>query len=405
LNVTIPAELVREERQKAVRTLAGRLKLPGFRAGKIPAHVVEQRFGPSLNREMVDRVVGEAYREALKVQDLQPISEGEVETVDYEPDRPLTFSISFDVRPEIELSRLGGFVVERPRAEVGDEDVGRVFERLREQNGSWMPAPEGQPAPGDQVSVTVRRLDGDHEEGDEAEAQEYELVLGAGDAIPDVESAIYTLAPGEEGEFTVSFPDDFPNEARRGQQERLRIVVRERRTRALPELDDAFARSVGDFEDLDTLRARVREDLEKEAREQAEATVRGRLLDFLMESNPFDVPSTMVERYLDSVMGDGEDADPERFQRARAQFRPEAARAVKRILLIERVAATQGLEATDDDLDARVEELAARNDAPPSEVYARLQKSGRLEQLEREITERKVFDFLTSQSEITEPRT
>jgi trigger factor len=403
LRVTIPADLVQRERAEVARTLAGRLKLPGFRAGKIPARVVEQRFGPALNREMVDRVVGEAYREALRAQDLHPISEGEVETLDYEPDQPLSFAISFDVRPEIELSRLGGFAVERPSAEVGDTEVDKVLERLREQNGSWSPPVEGHPVAGDLVAITAKRLDG--EDGEDAEPREYDLVLGEGDAIPDVESAIYTLTPGEEGEFTVAFPDDFPNEERQGQQERLLVTLRERKTRILPELDDAFARSIGDFEDLETLRARVREDLEKEAREQAEATVRGRLLDFLLEANPFEVPSTMVDRYLDSVLGDGEGADPERLEQARTRFRPEADRAVKRILLIERIAATQSLQATDDEIDARIEEIAARNDSPPAEVYARLQKSGRIEQLEQEITERKVFDFLSSTSDIQDART
>jgi trigger factor len=399
LEVTIPADLVKRERDEVARSLATRLKLPGFRAGKVPARVLEKRFGQALDREVMDRVVGKAYREALKVQDLHPISEGEVEKVDYEPDQPLSFSISFDVQPQIELSRLGGFAVERPTVTVGDEEVDQVLERLREQNGSWAPAVEGTPDPGDLVSISVYRLEGGETVD---EPQDYDLTLGEGDAIPDVESAIQTLAPGEDGEFVVTFPDDFPNEARRGQEEHLRIRLRERQIRELPELDDALARTVGDFESLDELRARVREDLEKEARQQSESVVRGRLLDFIIEANAFDVPDTMVERYLDSVLGDGKDADPERFQRARAEVRGEAERAVKRILLIERIAETQGLRATDDEIDERVEEIATSNDASPAEVYARLQKSGRLEQLEGEITERKVFDFLMSKSEIVD---
>jgi trigger factor len=399
LEVTIPADLVKREREEVARSLATRLKLPGFRAGKVPARVLEKRFGQALDREVMDRVVGEAYREALKAQDLHPISEGEVEKVDYEPDQPLSFSISFDVQPQIELSRLGGFAVERPAATVGDDEVEKVLARLREQNGSWAPVEDGKPEPGDLVSISVYRLE-DGETIDEPQA--YDLTLGEGDAIPDVETAIQTLAPGEEGEFVVTFPDDFPNEARRGHEEHLRIRVRERKIRELPELDDALAKSVGEFESLDELRTRIREDLEKEARQQSEGVVRGRLLDLIVEANSFDVPDTMVERYLDSVLGDGKGADPERFQRARAEVRGEAERAVKRILLIERIAETQNLRATDDEIDERVEEIAASNDTSPAEVYARLQKSGRLEQLEGEITERKVFDFLMSKSKIVD---
>jgi trigger factor len=280
---------------------------------------------------------------------------------------------------------------------VRDEDVDRVIQRLREQHGTWNPVAEGRPETGDLVSIAVTRLDVGEAE---REVQEYDLVLGEGDAIPDVEAALHTLAPGEEGEFTVTFPDDFPNEARRGQQEHLLIRVRERKARDLPAADDDFARSLGDFESVDALVARVREDLQKEAVEQAEGAVRGQLLDYLIEANPFEVPATMVDRYLDSVVGDGADADAERVKEVRERIRPEAERAVKRILLVERVADTQGLRASEDELDQRVEEIAARTGASAAEVYARLQKSGRLEQLEREITENKVFDFLRSKSEL-----
>ncbi|MEQ9569491.1 MAG: trigger factor, partial [Longimicrobiales bacterium] len=309
LAVTVPADIVRAEREKIARTLASRVRLPGFRAGRIPASVMEKRFGAALNQEMVDRLVGDAYREALRLRELSPISEGEVEKLDYEPDHDLTFTISFDVSPRIEFARLGGFSVERPRATVEDADIDQVLQRLRDQNGTWAPVEEGRPVAGDMVSVSVTRLT---EEGeDDEEPRPYDLVLGEGDAIPDVESAIYTLAVGEEGEFDVTFPDDFPSEERRGQQEHLRILLRERKERQLPELDDAFARSLGEFEDLDALKSRIREDLEKEADQQAEGAVRGQLLNAVIEANPFEVPASMVDRYLDSVLGNTEGADPE----------------------------------------------------------------------------------------------
>ena len=399
LAVTIPAEIVRTEREKIARTLASKVRLPGFRAGRIPASVMEKRFGSTLNQEMVDRVVGDAYREALRASDLTPISQGEIEDLNYETDQDLSFKISFDVQPDIAFSRLGGFGLERPVARVEDADVDRVLERLREQNGAWAPEEEGRPTAGDMVSVAVTRLMGEDEPED---ARPYDLVLGEGDAIPDVEAAIYTLAVGEEGEFDVAFPDDFPNEERRGQSERLGIQLVARKTRQLPDLDDAFASSLGDFETLAALTARIREDLTKEAADQAEGAVRTQLLNAIIEANPFEVPASMVGRYLDSVLGNAEGADPERLAEARTQLAPEAQRAVQRILVIERVAEQHQLAATDDELDARVEDIAAQNDSSPSEVYARLQKSGRLEQLEREITEKKVFDHLEALSTITD---
>jgi trigger factor len=275
--------------------------------------------------------------------------------------------------------------------------VEQVVERLREQQSTFTPVEEGKPEAGDLASVTVQRLEEDEPSG---EPHEYDLVLGEGDAIPDVESAIYTLEPGETDDFTVRFPDDFPNEERRGQEQHLRITLRARKARELPEVDDAFARSVGEFEDVETLRARIREDLEQEAAQQTEGAVRGQIMQNLLDANPFEVPESMVERYMESVMGDTEGVDEEKLAEAREQIRPEAERAVKRILLVDRIAETQDLRADEDALDARIEEIAERNDTTPSQVYAQLQKSGRLEALEREMTEQQVFEFLKSKSEI-----
>lgn len=398
LSVTVPASLVAEEEQKAAAQLAGRVKMKGFRAGKVPKAMVASRFGGALRREALDKLINEAYRQALAVEDLRPISDGELEEVSYEPQQDLVFAISFDVQPQIDLARLGGFAVERPQATVTDDHVGEILQNLQEQNGAWKPAEGGAPGDKDMVSVHIRRLDGEVED----EGKDYEFVLGEGQAIPEIEDAIRTLEPGGSGEFTVHFPDDFPDEARRGQAERIALRLEGRKVLDLPPLDDDLARQVGDFESLDVLKERIREDLVRDAAEQAEAVVRGRLLDFLIESNPFDVPRSMVERYADSVIGEQQGMSPERMEEVKESIRPEAERAVKRLLIIDRVAQTQDLQATEDDLDARVQEIAEKNDTAPEKVYAAFQKSGRLEAMEREIMERKVFDFLKGQSEITE---
>ncbi|MDT8368124.1 MAG: trigger factor [Longimicrobiales bacterium] len=397
LKVTVPAEVVAAERRKITARVARQVKLPGFRAGHTPASVVEKRFGTAVNRELVDQMVSDAYQAALDQVEERPISEGEVEDITWQPDEDLRFEISFDVRPDIELTRLSGFKVERPSSEVGEDELQRVIERLREEHGAWRPVEEGRPEAGDLVSITATQLKGG--EPDE-EPQEYDLTLGRGDAIEDVESALHTLAVGESGDFTVTFPDDFPNEARRGESQELRLEIRARKVRDLPEVDDAFAASLGDFESFDALRSRIREDLEKEAASQAESIVRGQLLDAIIDANPFDVPISMVERYLNQVLGEGEGADPERFRQARESVRGEAERAVRRMMVIERVATHESLRATDDQIDARVQEIADANDTTPARVYAQLQQEGALERIEHEITERQVFDWLLQHSEV-----
>jgi len=398
MSVTVPASVVRQEEQRAAKKLASKARMKGFRKGRVPARVIESRFGGALRREALDRLIGEAYRHALAVERLRPISEGEVEDLRYEPDEDLSFSITFDVQPVIDLQRLGGFAVERSIPAVTAEHVEGVLARIQEQNGVWRPVEEGAPEDGDLVSVKLIKLEGD----EEADAREYDIVIGQGDAIPDIEAAIKTLDPGRTGDFEISFPEDFPDESRRGEAGRVRVTLQGRRKLEVPELKDDFARQVGPFESLDQLRSKVREDVEREAAQRAEAVVRGRLLDFVIEANPFEVPVSMVDRYASGIIGDGKEIPEDRLREIREQLRPEAERAVKRILVVERIAETQNLAAGEDEIDARVEEIAAANDSTAAQVYASLQKAGRLESLERELTERKVFDFLKEQSQITD---
>ena len=398
MSVTVPSGMVSSERRRLTGELAARVKLPGFRKGHVPSSVVEKRFGDSLSREALDKLIGAAYREALSQQELSPISEGEVGNVQYEPDRDLTFSISFDVRPEIELSRLGGFKVERPPIEGLDNRLEEVLGRLREERGTWQPVDDGRPEDGELVGVEIQRI----EDGEAGEVQPYELVLGQGDAIPDIEKAIKSLEVEGSGEFVVRFPDDFPNEERRGREEQLLVRLKSRQGLEVPELDADFAKSLGDFASVEDLTEKIRADLEKEAEERAESVVRGKLLDAILDANPFTVPVSMVDRYVESVLGNPEGVSPEKLVEAREQISPQAEHAVKRILAIDRLSEIQDLRATEEELDGRIEEIAEKSGDTPAQIYANLQKSERLEALEREITERKVFDFLKEQSEITE---
>lgn len=397
MSVTVPASVVQKEEQKAAKQLASRARMKGFRKGRVPTKLVESRYAGTLRREALDKLIASAYREALAVEQLRPISEGEIEDIQYQPAQDLTFAIAFDVEPTIHVGRVGGFVVERTVRPVTDEQIERVLARVQEQNGVWRPEEAGKPADADLVSVNILKLDA--EGAPEGEGRDYDFILGQGDAIPDIEAAIKTLEIGDVGDFDVTFPPDFPDESRRGEVERVRIALVSRRVLEVPALDDDLARQVGDFESLESLTVKIRTDMEREASESADAAVRSRLLDLLIEANPFEVPKSMVDRYASAVLGDQgipEDRRGELFER----IRPEAERAVKRLLMVDRLAETQGLTTTDEELDTRVEQIAAANDTTPAKVYAELQKSGRLESVERELTEKKVFDFLRDQSEI-----
>lgn len=399
MSVTVPAAVVREEQQKATRQLASRAKLKGFRKGHVPAHVIESRFGGELRQETLDKLISEAYRHALAHEQLRPITEGEVEDVQYGPDEDLVFSITFDIEPEIELGRLSGFTVERSVQEITDEQVQQALVRIQEQNGAWKPVEEGKAEDGDFVSVKILRLD-----EESTEARDYEFVLGKGDAIPDIESAIKKLDVGSDNDFDISFPKNFDDQDQETDEvEHVRITLVSRRTLEVPEMNDDLAAQIGDFVTLDELTKKVREEMEKESADQADAVVRTRLLDLVVEANPFEVPVSMVNRYIDTILGNPKDIPEEKLSEARQQIGPEAERAVKRSLVLDQIVETEELRATSEEVDARVEEIAEANETTPAKVYASLQKADRLEPLERNLTEMKVFEFLKEKSEIITP--
>ena len=410
LAITVPADIVGRERARIMGELAGRVRMPGFRKGRIPARVLERRYGAAVQQEALETVLNDASRAAIRSEELRPISDPEVGAVRGEPGEDLLFEVSFDVEPRIDIERSGGFVVERPAVAVADADIDAVLLRLRQQNGAWRPLEDGVPEAGNAVSVSIRRLDQDDAEpapdaeptDDDAEPRDYEFVLGEGDAIPDVEGAIGQLEVGEEGDFVVRFPDDFPNEERRGEEERLSIRLVSRKALDLPELDDDFAASL-DFDDLADLRDKVRADLERTAEGQAEQVVRARLMEFVLEANAFDAPDSMVERYLEALADDlPEDAPPETVEEMRTAFRPRAENAIRTMLAVENLARANALSATPEAVSQRVDDIARKNGVRPETVEAQLRRNGRMDSLERDITEANVFEFLKEQSEIIE---
>ena len=393
LEVKVPAQTVADAEDKAARRYASKLRLPGFRPGKAPAAIIRKRFGPAIREEALNSLLNEAYKEVLEREKIQPAGQPRVEHVHFDEGQPLTFELHVEVRPEIVLARTTGFRVQRNRRAVTDDQVHDQLEHLRDQRATWTPVDE-KPLPGDLVSVELSTAD---ESGAMPEPKQYQLVLGAGQAIAGVEEVIMEAAPGETLERPVKWPDDFPDEAERGKTKAVRVKLVDVKRKQVPDLDDAFAREVGDFDSLDALNKTVREDLDRHADRDADADVRQKLVDEIISANPFDVPKSwvdqMVEAYIEAYQVPEEERD-----RFRGEFRAVAERQVRRDLVIETIADKQSLRASESDIDARVAEVAERRNADPGQVYASLQKAGRIRELERSITEDKVFGWLMEQN-------
>jgi trigger factor len=313
-----------------------------------------------------------------------------------EPGKPLEFELHCELRPELTLGRVEGLTVTRRESPVTDELIEEQIEKLREQKGDWTPV-EDKPSPGDMVTVMLSTADDD---GSMPEGREYRLVLGGGQAIAGIEELIMEAAPGETVERAVRWPDDFPDEAQRGTTKNARVVVKDVKRKSLPALDDAFAREVGDFDTLEALRAAVRVDMGTHAKREADADVRAQLIEQIVAANTFDVPNSWVNQLIEGYMQMYGVPDAEK-QRFAVEFRPMAEKQVRRDLVIDTLAERESLAASAADVDARIEEMAKARNADPGQVYAQLQKAGRLQEIEREVTEERVFAWLLERNPIS----
>jgi len=395
LQISVSPDRVAEARERAARRVATQVRLPGFRPGKAPAAVVRKKFASEIQQEALETLMREAYQSVLEAEKLEPVTQPHAHDVKFAEGEALTFELHCEVKPVLELARLGGFRVTRPAPAVTDATVEHQLQHMREQRATWTPVDE-KPREGDMVAahLAVAGADGVMPEG-----KEYRLVLGAGQAIAAIEEVFTELSPAQTIERSVRWPDDFPDEAQRGKSKTIRVTLNEVKRKQLPDLDDALARELGDFDSLAALRKAVREDLEASAQREADAAVRGALMDEIMGANAFDVPPSWVKSLVGAYAEAYRipEAEQEKFA---AEFRPMAERQVRRDLIVETIASREQLAAKEKDVDDKVAEMAAKRGADTGQVYAALQKAGRLREIERGITEDRVFEWLFAKSTV-----
>lgn len=407
LTVTVPEERVSKARASEAGRLSRSIKLKGFRKGKVPTAVVEQRFGQEIDDRVQQRLLEEAYREALEEAELAPAGPGRITDIRYEPGRPFVFQAELEVMPKVRLQRTGGFQVRRTVAEVKDEEVAEILEQIRDENGEWVEVGRA-PDTGDRVSVRIAPL-ATGTDSPAGEGTSYQLVLGEGKALDDVEDAIRTLSPGESGIFAIEFPDDEDSadggdagaDAAAMVTRRLHIELKEVEEKHLPELTDEFAAEVGPFASVEELEAAVRQDLARHHEKQAEERVRGELMNALREANPFVVPQTLVDRHLENMLQAPEETDADEMRRMREAVGPHAERQIRDQLLLEAVIDQEDLAPTPEEVESRIVELAESRDVAPAKLRRDLAREGRLEALGQNLAIEKAFAYLKAQSSVS----
>lgn len=395
LQVAVPAARVAEARNKAAARVSKQVRIPGFRPGKAPAAMVKKAYAQAIDQEAVDQLLREAFEAVLAQEKLDLATQPHAHDVKFGEDQSLSFELHCEVRPTIALSKLEGFRVMRPKSDVTDEMVQEQLDRLLEQRATWTPV-EGKPAEGDLVTVTLATAEDD---GTIPEGREYRLVMGAGQAIAGIEEMVLSMSIGETKEQPVKWPEDFPDEAQRGKTKPVRATLSEIKKKSVPPLDDAFAAEMGDFASLDALKETIRTDLGENLVREADAAARTQLLDEIVTANPFDLPPSWVKQMVQAY-AEAYRIPQEEILKFGDEIKGMAERQVRRDLIIDTLAEKESLVATEADVDAKVAELAGKRGEDAGKMYASLQKAGRLRELERGITEDRVFAWLLERNTI-----
>lgn len=411
LTIEVDAKRVDQAYGQAVKQLRKSARVKGFRPGKVPVNVIKQIYGASLGEEIERSLVRETLAEAMELADLRPVVEPQVEAEPPAEGKVFRYKARIEVKPEIELPELNVLSGLRPAVNVGDDAILAELESLRERQVNWIEEPEEIIAEdGHQVTIDfVGTIDGVAFEGGSAER--VDLELGSGRMIPGFEEQLVGAKSGEERDLQVSFPEEYGNDELAGRTAVFAAKVTAIKRRELPELDDDFAKDIGDFETMEDVRDKIRENLQAQLQHSSDEKLHRSLLDDLVTRTSFEVPPTMVERQLESQIKQFEQQlegrVPEQDLRARvAQMREEgwdeARRRVQEALLLESVALQVELEASEEEIDARLDEMAAGQGVDPKMMHDMAEAQGWRHAIAAEVVDRKALAHLVEHAKITE---
>ncbi|QEM81632.1 trigger factor [Halomonas binhaiensis] len=404
VNIQVPAAEIDEAVAARLQDAAKNVRLDGFRRGKVPMSVVRQRYGQEVRNEVVGEVMRERYVRAITDEKLNPAGWPQIEANVNEAGKDLEFTAVLEVYPEIELASIEGAEVERPVVDIADSDVDEMIETLRKQNAAWEDV-ERAAADGDQVSIDFEGFLGD-EAFEGGSAKGHNLVLGSGSFIPGFEDQLIGAAAGEDKEIKVTFPEDYQAENLAGKEATFKVKVHGVQGQALPEIDADFIEKFGvEGGDVEAFRAEIKSNMSREAGQAVENRVKSQVLSALQKANDIPVPQTLIQQETDVLkrqaaqqFGLGEDFDVS--QLPNELFADQAKTRVKVGLLLAEVIKANELEASDDEIKAKVEDLSKQYQQPEEVVEYYMNNEQMKTQVKSALLEEKAVAQLLEQATV-----
>ncbi len=407
LVVEIPSAVVDAEIERITRDYGKAARIPGFRPGKVPVRLIKQRFREQILHDVAHGLIPRAVDDALRERGVEPIDTPDIRDVLVEEGKPLKFTASFDTVPPIDPGDYSTIHLRRPPVSLDDNAVGEALQRLRDRAARYEPIEDRPAEIGDTVVVDLTRQAA---EGEPDRHENVSIELGASANPPGFDEELAGLSAGAEKSFTITYPLDHALTELAGTTMGYQVAVKALRRRVVPELDDEFAKDMGEFESIEALRERVRTDLHHQAEHDADRQLRGDLLKELARRVPFAVPDSLVTREIERrveefarrLMEQG--VDPRRapvdWDQLREAQREAAREAVAGALVLDEVARREELTVSDAELEREIGEYAARAGRTTAAVRARLEKDGGISRLYTGLRREKAVDFVLTRATI-----
>jgi trigger factor len=408
IQVEIPASEVTRETETLIQKYQKLARIPGFRRGHVPPSVIRQRFSQDIKNDVVDTLVPRYFRKEADKLGLVPVSQPRVTDLHVHDGEPLRFKASFEIMPTIRAEGYRELRAEKPAISVTDEEVEESLKGLQEQHAAFTSVEGRALADGDfaQVSLDGEPKDG---EGKPVHMDDILVEIAGKNTMPEFTSNLRGASTGDERRFDVQYPEDSSDKRLAGKTFTYTVRVHGIKQKSLPELNDQFAKELGEFANLDEVRKRIREGMEAERKHNAEREAKDKLVAELVKRNEFEVPEALVERQVDIRLERGlraltaqgmkaEEIKKMDFNRLRAGQREQALQEVKASLLLDRIAEEEKIEVSDAEIDREIEALAKQSKQTSEEIRARLTRDGALDRIRNRIRSEKTLDFLYHQS-------
>jgi len=412
INVVIPPEKVTKEVDLIYQKLKQTAKIRGFRPGKVPKDILKKYYKEQVEGEVISKLVQASYPEALREVQMIPVSQPVVENGILEEGKEFFYSASFEIKPEVVLREHLNLKAEKEKLVVTQKDVEKRLAMLRESHASLKEVEEDRPIKvGDFTVIDARgSLQGKAFEG--GEVKDHLLEVGPDNYLPGLSQKLIGLRKNSSEEIVLKIPEDYSRKDLAGREVNLKIEIKGLKEKVLPELDDNFARDLGECQGLEDLKKKLEESIEKEETQRIETAVRNKLIGQLIEKNPFEAPSSMVERQIEFMVADtqrvllSQGSSLEKLgipaDTMKENYRDEAEKQVKCSLLIEVIAKKEDITVGDEEVEEKLKEIARANNQEVEKVRDFYRKQGLWEGLKTKLLENKTLDFLLERAKIVE---